>query len=187
MHSIDQTPTGATKTLLRWAQVATLAGLSLFVCAIGYFAFASFSDASFFDAQLVELFEDPDITGPFNNLERWTAVVLMLVENSTGILALWASFRLFTEYRRGNVFTLLAATRLRFIGWMVVLLTPLDMIVETFGTALFTHWAHPGKVNISISFEDVHVFALVFGLVIVVVGHVMYQAIAISDENRAFV
>lgn len=187
MSSTEQTPNPSTKRLLRWAQVATLGGLAIFVFAFSYFIYASLSDSSFFDGQLVELFEDPNITGPFTNMERLTAVGLMLIEDSTGILALWASFRLFTEYRRGNVFTLLAAARLRFIGWMVVLLTPIDMVVETVGTALFTYWAHPGKVNISISFEDVHVFALVFGLVIVVIGHVMYQAIAISDENSAFV
>lgn len=187
MPSADHTPSTSTKRLLRCAQVATLGGLALFVLAIGYFTYASLSDPSFFDAQLVDLFEDPGITGPFTNPERLTAVALMLIEDSTGVLALWASFRLFTEYRRGSIFTLMAATRLRFIGWMVVLLTPIDIVVETFGTALFTHWAHPGKVKISISFEDVHVFALVFGLVIVVIGHVMYQAIAISDENSAFV
>ncbi|MEP0519205.1 MAG: DUF2975 domain-containing protein [Hyphomicrobiales bacterium] len=187
MSSSIHTPPDSTKSLLRWAQVATLSGLAMFVLAFGYFTYASLTDPTFFDVQLVDLFEDPNITGPFTNLERFTAVVLMLIEDSTGILALWASFRLFTEYRRGNIFTLTAAARLRFIGWMVVLLTPIDMVVETFGTALYTHWAQPGKVNISISFEDVHVFALVFGLVIVVVGHVMYQAIAISDENSAFV
>ena len=98
-----------------------------------------------------------------------------------------ARAKLVAGYLRGDVFTLEAANRFRVIGWMIALLFPIGVLCQTIAHMLVTLWTSPGRLSIEIGIGDGDVFALVFGLLIVVVGHVMYQAIAISEENKSFV
>ena len=102
------------------------------------------------------------------------------------------SFALFRGFRRGGVFNLQSALRLRKIGWIIFALAPVSMLSEALGTLAVTCLSNCGNdiaddVRISVSFDDTDVYALVIGLLIVAVGHIFVEAVRLSDENEAFI
>ena len=113
----------------------------------------------------------------------------------TDVLGLWfccVAFTLFRGFRTGGVFTLNAALRLRKIGWLVFLLSPVSTLSETLGSLALTCLSNCGNeiadnVAITISLNDTGVYALVIGLLIVAVGHIFVEAVRLSEENNSFV
>lgn len=176
-----------TETLLKVARIATLAGLLLFFALSVWAVIMAFTDGAAINRILVENFLENEKRGSFTFIQQAIGLTLLFLTSITGIVASWIAFKLFGDYAKGNIFTRRSATRLRLIGWMIVLLAPLEIICTTLGKMLFTLWTTTGTLKIDIGIGDGSVFAVVFGLLIVVVGHVMYQAMAISDENRSFV
>ncbi len=174
-------------TLARYAQIATLLGFILLTGASLYAFFACAFDEASANTLLKQEFLDPNSTAVFTLLERLLGITLLFAPTLIGIIALGSAFNLFAGYRRNEIFTKAAAARLRFIGWMVVLLSPVNQIAQTLGTAFFSPLEEPGRVRVEVSFTDTDIYAIVFGLLIVVIGHIMYEATNLSDENRSFV
>lgn len=173
------------QTLARCAEIAAFIGMMLFGVYLSYMLASSLNGS--IDAAISEEFLDSGKTGRFSPWQRGFAALLGIVPDLFGIAALASARGLFEGYRRGEIFTLAASARLRFIGWMVVLLAPVGMLTRTIGIAVFTAWTEPGRLNIDLEIGDGEVYAIVFGMLIVVVGHVMYRAIEIDTENKAFV
>ncbi|MEE9375940.1 MAG: DUF2975 domain-containing protein [Rhizobiaceae bacterium] len=119
--------------------------------------------------------------------QRLSMVTLLNSAMITGYIGLWLSFVLFGAYLRGNIFTMKSAARLRIIGWMVLLIPIVNTITQNLVVYLANLWFPTVRVPFEVTLEDSDLFAIAFGLLIVVVGHVMYQAIAISEENDSFV
>lgn len=179
-------PPSAT-SLARIAGLVTTAGLGVFAVVFAAAILVLAIRGEVVDPYLAEEFLPNGENASFPGYRRWLGFGLSLLPDMFGIFGLWQARKLFAGYRRGEVFTLAAAARLRLIGWAVVLLAPANMLTNIAGHALFAHWAAPGQLRIELAIESAEIFALVFGLLIVVVGHVMYQAIEISEENEAFV
>jgi len=173
--------------LLIVGQLLILAGLSIFCCAMIYEFVISIKGGEEVDRMIKENFVQQSYEGSYPRGMRLLSATLLPLSSITGILAMVFSLRLFGAYRRGEIFTSLSARRLRIIGWLIVLIAPIDMFVRTLGIAIYSAWAKPGKVNISAEFSEGEVYALVFGLLIVIVAQVMVKAIEISEENEAIV
>jgi len=185
-HSTTQLPASAIR-LLRIARLLTWAGLLLFVGAMVWGCYEMVSDSKTFDLVLSENFLGEERLFAFSTGQRLVGAVLLIFAIGSGIVGLWLVLQLFAGYLKGQVFSLAAVQRLRLIGWMVVALFPMGLISEALGSYLFSGWAQAVNTKVEISISDGDVFALVFGLLIVVVGHVMYQALSISEENQSFV
>ncbi len=179
--------TGKIMAIARTAEIAALIGMliiaAVFVFAV-YFLVGGGGQA---DVYISREFLDEGVKASFTISQRLVAAGIMLLPDFLGLFALYTARKLFAGYQCGEVFTALAATRLKMIGWALVLLAPVSQVADTIGIYYINSIAQPKQVRINISLEDTHVYAIVFGLLIVVVGYVMYEAVRISDENKRFV
>jgi len=95
--------------------------------------------------------------------------------------------RLFAGIRARGVFTDKTAQRLRRTGWLVFAIGPASVVVNAAATMLMSLWRDTGALRGSVSISDADIYAMVVGLVIVAVGHIMVDAARLEAENRAFV
>ena len=124
---------------------------------------------------------------PLDVSQRWIGTLLFGLDSVLIAIALWVARSLFASYRQEQVFTLANAARLRLIGWLITLSTPLSIAAQTFGRMLFSLWQQPGQLVLSIGVGREQILMLVFGLLLVVVGHVSFKAMQLEAENKAFV
>ena len=178
---------GKIASLALYAQVAAGAGLALFA---GIFAWLFY--VVIFDAPLADWFLLDQIGHDKNGLrlsamQRTGITGLFVLHELFGIGALIAACNLFSGYRKGAIFTAVSAKRLALVGWAVVALAPVSTLAETLAEAWLARIISPAATKIDISLSENDVYAIVFGLLIVVVGHIMHEAVKLSDENQSFV
>lgn len=176
-----------TRRIVRAARVVSLLALGVFIILMVALFFLALSGSDSADAMIVENFLKEETVALFTMAQRLFAAVLISLSSVTGLLGLLSAVQLFNGYLKGEIFTQAAARRVRFIGWMIVLIAPLSVAVNTLGHAIFTLWLKPGTLSISLGFDDGDILALAFGLLVVVIGHVMVRALDIAEENRSFV
>ncbi len=179
--------TGKIMTIARTAEVAALIGMLIIAAVFILTVYIVVGDGGQADAYISQEFLDEGVRASFTVSQRLAIASIMLLPDFLGLFALYTARKLFAGYQCGEVFTALAATRLKMIGWALVLLAPVSQIANTIGIYYITSIAQPKRVHINISLEDTNVYAIVFGLLIVVVGYVMYEAVRIADENKRFV
>ena len=171
----------------RWGVWLTSLVLVLLLGVLAFFLWTSLSDS---DALSRLLSEQLELHGPAPLLNTAQAVTLTLLWQLTDIVAvvmLVQTRALFAGIRRRGVFTDTTALRLRRIGWMVFTLGPASVLVNGASTVLINHWRDPTGVHGALSVSDGDLYAMVIGLVIVAVGHIMVDATRIDAENRSFV
>ena len=178
---------GKITNIARAAEIAALMGMLIIAAVFFFTVYVLVANGVQADAQIVDKFLAEGTKASFTTSQRLMGAALMLLSDFLGLFGLYTARKLFTGYQAGEVFTELAATRLRTIGWVVVLLAPISQISQTIGVFYFTRIADPGRFRVNISLEDTDVYAIVFGLLIVVIGYVMYEAVRIAEENKSFV
>ncbi len=175
------------RRLLRIAQGVCLFTLIAFaLIVIVTYSMIFVAGASFDELAASEVLNKGE-TASFTIPQRLVFCTLLNLSNVTGYVALWQSYALFRGYLNKKIFTLKSAARLRIIGWMVLLLPIVNGIVGTITVFVVNSWLSVKAVPFDVSLEDSDLFAVAFGLLIVIVGHVMYQAIGIAEENDSFV
>lgn len=161
--------------------------LILLVTVIGFFTWTSLTDGH----ELSRLLTDQlDLNGPAPLLSNLQATVLTAIWLITDVIALFMLMHirtLFIGIRRRGIFTDQTARRLRRIGWLLFAIGPINIFASMGATMLLGYWRDPTALHGSISLEDGDFYAMVIGLVIVAVGHIMVDATRIETENRAFV
>lgn len=113
--------------------------------------------------------------------------LLWLITDAVAFVMLLQIRALFVGIRARGVFTTMTAERLRRIGWLVFVIAPLGVLVNMCASMLLHHWRDPTELHGSISMSDGDFYAMVVGLVIIAVGHIMVDASRLDAENRAFV
>ena len=124
--------------------------------------------------------------------------VIPLLSSFLGLYALLYALRLFRGYRGGNIFTETSANRLVRIGWLVVLIAPVTSLEEYWilkailitpsPVSILTNYNGHDLTLISIvGVDELDAFAIVIGLLIVLVGRILSEATKISEENRSFI
>ncbi len=171
----------------RNAQLVTLAGLVLLFSVLIYLTYLLVANGAQLDIDIAEEFLEPGKTLALNFGQRLIGIVLISLDMIVGIVGLYKASQLFSGFQKGQIFTTEAASQIRTIGWAVVALVPASMIHDTVGAIYFYQILNPGKINLNVSFTDGDIYALVFGLLFVVIGHVMLTAVTISEENQSFV
>jgi len=131
-----------------------------------------------------------DLGPEFNGFSKSQIGMILALQMTTlvlGLVMLLTIRRLFIGIRKIGVFVPETAQRLRVIGWLIIAMVPVGILSEFGVYALVQMWANSNLAAMQLSFEDTDVYAIVIGLVLVVVSHIMLEAIRIYDENGAFV
>jgi hypothetical protein len=113
--------------------------------------------------------------------------ILALSELFPAIVGFYSAAALFKAFGRGEVFTQKAAQRVGLIGWVVVAIPLASNIFAIMIAGILAAFKTAGEVSIIVDFDEGDMMAVVFGLLVVILGKVMVEAIKISDENRQFV
>ncbi|WP_179954053.1 DUF2975 domain-containing protein [Denitrobaculum tricleocarpae] len=127
--------------------------------------------------------------------------VIFLSSNLINVLVLFALYwarELFRGYGRGEIFNEISAQRLGRVGWMITFLAPVGFISDYTLLKTILVAAAPGEAALTfgapdlaliayISVGELDAFAIVIGLLIVLVGRILSEASKISDENRSFI
>ncbi|WP_282609505.1 DUF2975 domain-containing protein [Pelagibius sp. Alg239-R121] len=207
--------TGRIRSLARFAQILTLVGMAVIIwyCAEAAYLMA-FSPAEY-DEMLAfaysVLSSSPDFAPVFEAGQQKYPVpesysplaraIVFVTSNMINVLALCALYwarELFRGYGRGEIFTEIAAMRLGKVGWMVTLLAPIGFVADFGLLKTVVVAAAPMDSGLSISAADfalmayisvseLDAFAIVIGLLIVLVGRILSEASKISEENRSFI
>ncbi len=182
LHPKDRLQTTATAGV--WLSSAVIA---LLITIIGFFTWTSLTDGNELSRLLTDQLE---LNGPAPLLNSTQATLLTAIWLITDIIALIMLLNiriLFIGIRRLGIFTDQTARRLRRIGWLLFAIGPLNVFVNMGASMLLGYWRDPTALHGSISLDDGDFYAMVIGLVIVAVGHIMVDATRIETENRAFV
>jgi hypothetical protein len=129
---------------------------------------------------------------------RISMMLLSLMLYVWGMFALYRSWILFRGYSNGEIFSALSAKRLSSVGWAVVLISPISKLSEyyqikalLFSKTPMDFLAHYGMIDLNIlvyvGVNDLDVYAIVFGLLIVMVGRILEEAARIAEENKSFI
>lgn len=180
-----QTKIAATARAVVW--FSTLAFCLALLFAV-YFIFLSISDPQQLGQKLAgELELDIDSL----DLTTASALLASLIWLTTDVMAVAMIVlirQLFAGIRRGTgIFTQKTAVRLRRVGWVLVLLVPVSAIVDGIARALLRYWADPTGITFGVGFKDGDLFAIILGLMLVALGHIMVDAAHLAEENKAFV
>jgi uncharacterized metal-binding protein len=123
----------------------------------------------------------------FSGFQVGSILALQMTSLALGLVMILTIRRLFIGIRTVGVFVPKTARRLRVIGWIIIAMAPVSILSEFGVYALVQMWVNSNLASMQLSFDDTDVYAIVIGLVLVVVSHIMLEAIRIYDENGAFV
>ena len=178
---------GRITTLARIAEIAAIVGFILLVGAQVYYGYLVITGSAETDALIRDSFGEDAAALTITPLTRILTYLINLAPVIVGLFGLCAAQQLFYGYRQGRIFTSDAANRLTNVGWAVFLLAPFYIVANTASVLVLTMYSGPGQHRLSLSFDEGDIFALVFGLLIVVVGRILHEAALISEENKSFV
>lgn len=207
--------TSRIRSLARVGDIMTLFGMALIVWYSAEAAYTMIFAPAEYDRMLAFAYSvlsaDPGFAAIFEagqqkyptpeSYSLLARVLVLLSSNLINFLALYALYwarELFRGYGRGEIFTEASAMRLGRVGWMITLLAPVGFVADFGVLKTIVVAAAPvadavsfGAANLAIlvyiGVGELDAFAIVIGLLIVLVGRILSEASKISDENRSFV
>lgn len=186
MNSYPQSVDRLHRTATAGVWLSTLV-LFLLLGVLTFFVTTSLTDGD----ELSRLLTDQlGLTSPaplLNSAQAFGLTLLWMITDVLALIMLVQIRTLFIGIRRRGIFTDQTARRLRRIGWLLFAIGPGNVLVNAGVSMLLGYWRDPTGFHLSISVDDGDFYAMVIGLVIVAVGHIMIDANRIESENRAFV
>lgn len=120
-------------------------------------------------------------------LKRILLMALISVPLGLMLYTLWQIRMLFGAYEQGAIFATEAADDLRRAGIALVAAAPVQIAVRTLSVLVLTYDNPAGQRMLAIELSsDTYLFVL-FGSLLIVIGWVMREAAALSEEHRQFV
>ncbi len=176
-------------TVARWCAWIGLTIIALTAVYLAYVVY--YNPAGLADAGLAEMLNQQFLPeGFFAGLPLVVKLIIyvaMLGQILPALLGFYSANILFSKFNDGVVFTRDAAKRIRLIGWVIVVIPLWTIIVDLAIAGVLTVFKTVGKVSMTVSFEVTDMMAIVFGLLFVILGRIIGEAVKISDENRQFV
>ncbi|MEP4197588.1 MAG: DUF2975 domain-containing protein [Aliishimia sp.] len=173
--------------LARTGVWATSLALCIACVAFDFFIVGAASDQIVLSNDIIEDFGISDHVDQLTGPRLWIGTFFWAWVDMLGLYMLWSIRKLFIAYRDGSVFSPDSARKLRHIGWVILAMAPASMLGTFLGGMWLSAWATRSSVHGQIAIEDTDIYAIIIGLVIVSVGHVMTLAADLDAENRAFV
>lgn len=177
----------------RVARLSTLGAALSFVAlliacaAFCFFVFAVTTSHAGFQA---EMLSDLEISAYVDSLTRTQYAVgafFWLWVDILGIAMIWQVFRLFQDFRQGALMMPATGKRLRRVGVILCAMPLVNIVGLLLGGMILSAWVTQNTVHGGVSIDDSDIYALVVGLVLVAVGHIIAIAAEIDAENRAFI
>lgn len=117
----------------------------------------------------------------------WLAAIFRSLTDLVGVMILLTAHGLFRAYRSGAVFAPEATGRVSRIGALLVALAPASVIGDMLAILALTSANAVGERQLTIGFDDMDLYAIVLGLIVVAAGIIMTEAARLSEENKSFV
>lgn len=169
------------------ASLAAMVGLNLFAVLVLLSSLALALDPQSIDPYLEGQLLPNGISGVFTPLTRATALVLALSPLAILSFGLWRARQLFRSYWQGEILSARAAQRIGDIGWVVFALAPVSVVTDALGIVVLTAAGPEGSRYVGLGFDEMDLMAVVFGLLLVIVGRILREAARLWEENRLFV
>jgi hypothetical protein len=115
---------------------------------------------------------------------RRKIVLIMALPILVQSLALWTGLQLFRGYRRGEIFTLHAAHLLTRIGWIIFAMAPMGLLMKFLLGRLMN--SAPG-MSMAVGITDLDFSSIAFGLLAILIGKVLAEAVRLAQENEMFI
>ncbi|MCG8558603.1 MAG: DUF2975 domain-containing protein [Hyphomicrobiales bacterium] len=175
------------RKLARIAEISALLGMTVLCGSAAYLAGLMLTSSAEIDVYLEQELLPKGVTATVTPFVRTVAYALAMVPFLVGLYALGRARQLFQGYRCGEVFTSSAAKRLSTVGWAVFALAPVSILTKSIALLTMTWLNAPKARYFGIGLEQTDIFAIVFGLLLVVVGHILHEAALIAEENKSFI
>ncbi len=175
------------RKLARLGQVAVLLGAGLFAFAMCLAALDLLEAPENAREILRQEFELERIGKGAASWHLLVAALLYFASDLVGMLMLVVSYKLFRGVRGEGVFTLDVGKRLRRIGGLLLAIVPVSIVSNTLAVMVLSLANPAGHRIVRVSVGDSDVYAVIIGLLLLIVGHIMVEAVRIADENKAFV
>jgi Protein of unknown function (DUF2975) len=181
------TPVTSTLTTQR---IRVLAGWGAIMCGlglailIGNFAAALASDGWRDMFMFGGLQKDGGVPIPVSDDARRKFVWIMALPTLVQSFAMWTGLQLFCGYRRGEIFTSSAARLLTRIGWAIFAMAPMGILLKFPLSQILT--TAPG-MSVSFSVTDLDFSSIAFGLMGILIGKVLAEAVRLAQENEMFI
>ncbi|KCZ90625.1 DUF2975 domain-containing protein [Hyphomonas johnsonii] len=103
------------------------------------------------------------------------------------LLIIFGAARVFSVFQKGTVFSSAAVKAVRALGLMIVLFAAIQLALPTLMVLALTYDNDEGLRAISVSVGSSQVTLLMIGAVILVIGQILTQAVAIAEENEQII
>jgi hypothetical protein len=167
--------------LAQWG--AIICGLGLAIL-IGTFAAALLNPGWRDMIMFGGLQKDGGVPIPVSEEARRRFVMIMAVPTAVQSFAMWTGLQLFLGYRRGEIFTLKAARLLTRIGWAIFAMAPIGLLLKYPISQMVT--SAPG-MSLAVSVADLDFSSIAFGLMAILIGKVLAEAVRLAQENEMFI
>ena len=174
------------QTLARTAEWLSIGGVIIFTGLIGYVLYLSLTDTAALDAWLQEdLPQSMPVT--ITPTTRFIATLLGMTTILITLYALYHARELFSAFQKGDVLTTTIANKMRHIGWAVFAIGPIAILENTLFILALTALNEEGKRSLSITVRDTDIAIIIFGLLLVMIGHILHEAALINEDNKSIV
>ena len=184
----DQNP--IVEKILRTASIGMwtstiAAGIWLFI--IFYYLYFAQTDPDWLAAEVRNSLEGDNLPETWSRSKATLFSVPMLATTILEDITLLNIRRMFIGVRRKGVFTIETASTLKRIGWLVIALAPVRIFAAIWTNAIAHFTTDPIHISVKLGVNNSDLQAIVIGLVVLSVGHMMMSAVEMKQENAAFV
>ncbi len=172
--------------LAKWAQITSLLGIFILSTTIIFWLYLLIFQTSAFDL-LMQQAVIGDVPVTLTQVIRGIAFVFLVFPLLLCIYLLYNSFNLFQRYKQGDVLTVKSCKTLSKIGWITVLLAPIYTFNETMFSLVVTMFNKPNQRILAVQVDETDILAILIGLLLVIVSHIMRHAVSIAEENKSFI
>ncbi|MFK7876714.1 MAG: hypothetical protein AB8B71_13190 [Paracoccaceae bacterium] len=157
------------------------------LAALGYSGWAVASQQPGLKDDILQSFEITHYVTDLTTIQTCVAWFFWIWVDLLGLVMIWQILVLFQSLRHGQIVLKQISMQLRRLGLILVALPLVNILGILIGGMTLSFWITNGQFHGSISIDDSDVYAVIVGLVLVALGHIMVMAAEIEDENRAFV
>ncbi|MEL7115280.1 MAG: DUF2975 domain-containing protein [Pseudomonadota bacterium] len=136
---------------------------------------------------LLASFEGFVVANPLPNSVIWGVTLLGFLPLLPVVFVLISMRRLFGFYRCGETLSLRCALAIKRIGLGVLLTFVVGVLTHSLQVLALTMPNAPGERSLSIAFNSNDFALLLTGGLLLLIGWVMGEAVAVAEENRGFV
>ena len=173
-------PAGRLSDVLYWVTWACLLAMPL--------VFIVFASTGYFSASsAVAAFPEIHVSDELPPIRATAASGIGLVIWLLFGLMLWQTQHLFQLFRSGGALTEAAARRIRAIGALATALALMQVLVTMTQILILTSANPPGERVLALHVSSHEIGLIVFGGLLLAIGHVLTEAAAAVAENKEFV